>query len=219
MDNELLRILLLDQSRCAFGTEHNIVWGAGEKTREEIITEDIGGISADIIELSTPLEMVEEMNRSSDLLCGYENLTTHNWQAYVREPKLEITCGDGPFITNTDRSGFLDRKLWAVNEFCIDDWAKWTKIAYRASYGYEIRGDRLFLARRNLLRILLDYWQMKFPYEKVDREFLKEIAMIISWNVFQMDGVTGMLPGRRLFAKVMDWGNNEVVDFVKINEN
>jgi len=155
-------------------------------------------------EVFTPLKTVEQINRQVERL----SVTKNNWQEYVRELMLEITCGEGPFIVSrynptahgalikiASRVGFLDRKLRVVSRYCDDkkDWITWTKEAFKASYGYEWQGDNVLLARENLLYTFIDYYEEKFgerPPLKVQEEF----AEIISWNIFQMDGLRYVIP-------------------------
>jgi hypothetical protein len=82
-----------------------------------------------------------------------------------------------------------------VSKYCDKkaDWLFWAKEAFKASYGYEWQGDNVLLARENLLYTLIDYYQDKFgrrPTVKVQEEF----AEIISWNIFQMDGLHYVAP-------------------------
>lgn len=160
----------------------------------------------DKAEVFTPLKAVELMNRAVDA-AGLPN--KDNWQVYVRELKLEITCGEAPFIVSrynltantgvliklSNRVGFLDKKLRIVSKYCDDkaQWLLWAKEAFKVSYGYEWQGDNVLLARENLLYTLIDYYEDKFgrrPTLKVQEEF----AEIISWNIFQMDGLRYVLP-------------------------
>lgn len=73
------------------------------------------------------------------------------------------------------------------------EFIKWSKIAYESSYGYELQGDSLLLARENLLLSFCEYYDYKFgklPTMKV----IKQIATIISYNIFQMNGLTKQTP-------------------------
>ena len=130
------------------------------------------------------------------------------WQEYVRMGVIEITCGEAPFLTSrydtvsgeaiTDlskRIGWLDRKMRIVNENTDSeaDWLHWTRMAYKGTLGYEWQGDNLLLARENLLMSCFDYYEDRFGKEP-SLEFVKEIAEIISWNVFQMDGLKFVIP-------------------------
>ncbi|MBK6699285.1 MAG: hypothetical protein IPG55_05180 [Saprospiraceae bacterium] len=74
-----------------------------------------------------------------------------------------------------------------------DDWVKWTKIAFQSSYGYEWQGDSLLIARENLLYTFIDYYKDKFK-KSPSLELQKEIAEIIVWNIFQMDGLEYVIP-------------------------
>ena len=130
-----------------------------------------------------------------------------SWIDYVRELRLEIACGEAPYLVSRydittgkkiklkDRIGLLDRKIRIVNENAAtdEDWLAMVKWAYKSTYGYEWQGDNLLLARENLLFTFIDYYDARFGKEP-DIEILKEIADIISWNIWQMDGIRGILP-------------------------
>ena len=159
----------------------------------------------DKAEVFTPLSIVKQMNEA----CDTKRVTKNNWQEYVSLLKLEITCGEAPFIVSRydpvsekqellplkKRVGFLDKKLSYVSKYCNtkEEWIKWAKIAFQSSYGYEWQGDSLLIARENLLYTFNDYYQAHFkatPSIKLQ----KEIAEIIAWNIFQMDGLKYVIP-------------------------
>lgn len=130
-----------------------------------------------------------------------------DWTDYVKDTRLEITCGEAPYITSRydttsgqpieieDRIGVLDRKLRVVSENTktIEDYIHWSKIAYQNVYGYEWQGDNLLLARESMLYTFIDYYQAKFNQEP-QFQYLIDICDIITWNVFQMDGLRGVIP-------------------------
>ncbi|MDK4530926.1 hypothetical protein [Kingella kingae] len=66
-------------------------------------------------------------------------------------------------------------------------------IAYQASYGFEWNGDSLLLARENLLYTYRDFYYDKWQEEPL-HDLFKDIAEIISYNVFQMDGLKYIIP-------------------------
>lgn len=129
------------------------------------------------------------------------------WQKYVDSKRLEITCGEAPYIVSrydtttgeiipiTMRIGILDRKMRIVNENTDDEkeWLKWAYRAFQSVYGYEFQGDNLLIARINLLNTFVDYMQDRWERNPSDAE-LKKIANIIVWNLWQMDGITGTIP-------------------------
>lgn len=129
------------------------------------------------------------------------------WQRYVDCRRLEITCGEAPFIvtrydTSTGdiiplpcRCGFLDRKLRVVTENAQDEkeWLRWAVRAFESTYGYEYQGDSLLIARVNLLMTFCEYLEDRLKRRPTERELLK-VANIISWNIWQMDGLTGRVP-------------------------
>lgn len=223
---DLLDILLTDRT-----TKKNIIWatnsykghGAAFAPDQKIQPDLVIGVYGQLIqpraaksleeqrhrtkekaEVFTPLKTVDQMNKALETSKPNKN----NWQEYVRELKLEITCGEAPFIVSrynptahgvliklASRVGFLDRKLKVVSRYCDNkkDWLYWAKEAFKASYGYEWQGDNVLLARENLLYTMIDYYEDKFnrkPTVKVQEEF----AEIISWNIFQMDGLRYVVP-------------------------
>lgn len=159
----------------------------------------------DKAEVFTPLFIVKQMNEA----CDNKRVTKNNWQEYVSLLKLEITCGEAPYIVSrydpvsesqellplTKRVGFLDFKMKVVSKYCDTnkEWVKWSKIAFQSSYGYEWQGDSLLIARENLLYTFIDYYKNKFN-KTPNLELQKEIAEIIVWNIFQMDGLKYVIP-------------------------
>lgn len=129
------------------------------------------------------------------------------WQKYVDLRCLEITCGEGPYLasrydTTTGeylpverRIGILDRKLRIVSENtdAEPDWWKWAVRAFQSTYGYEYQGDNLLLARENLLWTFMDYYECQFGHV-APISYLNKIADIISWNLWQMNGLTDYTP-------------------------
>jgi len=130
------------------------------------------------------------------------------WQEYVSMGVIEIACGEAPFLASrydtvtgeviedlNRRIGWLDRKLRIVNENTStrEDWLYWAKMAFKGTLGYEWQGDNLLLARENLLMSFFDYHEDRFGEEPTIDD-VKEIAEIISWNIFQMDGLKFVIP-------------------------
>ena len=129
------------------------------------------------------------------------------WQKYVDERRLEITCGEAPYLVSRydtvsgepidiyKRIGILDRKMRVVNENTEseEEWLKWTERAFQSVYGFEFQGDSLLIARENLLVSYCDYMEDRFHREPTEKELLK-IVKIISWNLWQMDGLTYTVP-------------------------
>ena len=225
--DNLLEILLEDKT-----TSKNILWATdsyatmGElfAPQAEIITELVTGEYGTLIqpravkskeeqlyrtrdkaEVFTPLSIVKQMNEA----CDSKRITKYNWQEYVASLKLEITCGEAPYIVSRydpvsdsqelvpilKRVGFLDYKMRIVSKYCdtVEDWIKWAKIAFQSSYGYEWQGDSLLIARENLLYTFIDYYKDKFK-KYPSLKLQKEIAEIIVWNIFQMDGLKYVIP-------------------------
>ena len=130
-----------------------------------------------------------------------------HWQDYILDTRLEITCGEAPYIVSrydtvtgelikiNNRIGMLDRKLRIVSENTDNqiDWLYWAKKSIENIYAYEFQGDNLLLARENILFTFIDYFTQKFE-KNPEFDFLYEITNIISWNVFQMDGLRYVVP-------------------------
>lgn len=133
--------------------------------------------------------------------------TDKTWQDYVKANRLEISCGEAPYLCSrydtvsgewielNNRIGILDRKIRVINENTStqEEWLFWVKKAYQATYGYEWQGDSLLIARENLLYTFIDYYQGKYN-EMPTVKLLSELAKIISWNIFQMDGLKYVIP-------------------------
>ena len=129
------------------------------------------------------------------------------WKDYVDSRRIEITCGEAPYIVSRydttsgesieikNRIGILDRKLRVVSENTADEteWLKWATRAYQSVYGYEYQGDNLLIARINLLETFVDYMEDRWDRKPTIPE-LRRVANVISWNFWQMDGITGTIP-------------------------
>ena len=130
------------------------------------------------------------------------------WQHYVDSRRLEITCGEAPYLVSRydvstgelivppiRRIGMLDRKLRIVNENTdtYEEWLKWTIRAFEASYGYEYQGDNVLIARINLLLTFMDYYEERWE-RRPDDKLLEQVANKIVWNIWQMDGLKDTVP-------------------------
>lgn len=135
------------------------------------------------------------------------------WRDYVRDVRLEITCGEAPYLASRydtvtgdyiepmNRIGILDRKFRVVYENNGSDrdprkWYKWMKIALQSVYGYEWQGDSLLLARENILSTYVRWYMLRFGKRTFPpAKRLQEVIEIITWNIWQMDGIKGVIPG------------------------
>ena len=129
------------------------------------------------------------------------------WQDYVISNRMEISCGEAPYLVSrydtvtgqwidvNNRIGILDRKLRVVNENVDQEseWVEWVYNAYKATYAFEWQGDSLLIARENMLFTFIAYYVERLSHYPI-REYLLEIAKILSWNVFQMDGLKFVIP-------------------------
>ena len=195
--------------------EHNtLIQPRAAKSRQEQTRR-----TKDKAEVFTPLRVVKDMN--DDVEQNLRLPPSHTWQDYLSARWLEITCGEGPFIASrynpvsnsqqiikpANRVGFLDRKLKVINKHCndIDDWLHYAELALQSCYGYEWQGDSLLIARENVLMTINDFYKVKFednPNLASQAEAdgglataqLEHFAEIISWNIFQMDGLNYTIP-------------------------
>ena len=129
------------------------------------------------------------------------------WKDYVRATRMEITCGEAPYLVSRydtttgefipleNRIGLLDRKLRVINENVHErrKWLKWAQVAFKNTYGYEWQGDNLLLAREALLWTFIENYIAKFKVHPLTKS-IKAIAYIVSWNLWQMDGLKGVVP-------------------------
>lgn len=130
------------------------------------------------------------------------------WRDYLREVRLEITCGEAPYLASRydattgqlipleRRVGMLDRKLRVLSENTATpgEWLKGAQLAFRSLYGFEWQGDNLLLAREAMVVSFAEYYMAKFGRPPLERS-LRFIAYIVSWNLWQMDGLKGVIPG------------------------
>lgn len=143
----------------------------------------------------------------------FPNEEGKTWKDYVADMRLEITCGEAPYLANRYdavtgdfnstaiyRIGMLDRKLRVVSENTKDskEWILWAKIALRSTYGFEWQGDNLLLAREALFYTFAEHYKEQFGEKKYNQNktrMMPGVAYIVSWNLWQMDGLTYGLPG------------------------
>lgn len=173
----------------------------------------------------------------------FPNDKNKTWKNYVDESRLEITCGEAPYLVSrydtvtgnpidlNNRIGILDRKMRIINENIIDEeeWLKWAERAFQSVYGFEFQGDSLLIARENLLASYYDYLEEKFQRDPTEEELLR-IAKIISWNLWQMDGLTYTIPYKEpqesieqlsifeeedndTFCIIRDWRSKRILTF------
>lgn len=187
-------------------------------------------------EVFTPAWLVNKMNNAADeVWFGRQNVFNvpteegwrpteepvmmpkgKSWHDYVLATRLEITCGEAPFLTSRydmisgvsiaikTRMGMLDRKLRIVNEHCTgDEWTHWALLALGSVYGFEWQGDNLLLARESLLASFSESYEQQFGH-KADRATLMLAAEIIAWNVWQMDGLKGVVPASCRETRIME---------------
>ncbi len=211
---------VLDTLLCDRTTGKNIFWATHDyemlgseydyysEIRPELITGEHGMVIRPRI-LKTKAEQSDRVKEMAEVF-------TPSWvvkkmvdyvEIDVCTLTLELTCGEAPFlvsrydattgepITISERVGILDRKLHLVNERQLndEDWLAQMRQAFQSTYGYEWQGDSLLLARENLLYTFIDHYEARYGC-KPDALLLQEFAEIISWNLWQMDGLSYRIP-------------------------
>jgi hypothetical protein len=157
---------------------------------------------------------------------------TKTWKDYIQDTRLEITCGEAPYITSRydtttgefipviNRIGILDRKLRVINENVNSstEWLKAAQTAYKNTFAFEWQGDSLLLAREAMLITFIENYNSKFEKEPLLKS-IQNIANIISWNVWQMDGLKGVVPNScsEVLKEKKDLFGNSEKEFVKCN--
>ena len=172
----------------------------------------------------------------------------YSWQKYVKSERIEIACGEAPYLTSrydpttgeyievSMRIGILDRKLRVVSENTPDKpsklnfrtWRRWATKALQSTYGFDWQGDNVLLARESLFCSFMEHYYVKwgrFPQPTA----AAKVAEIISWNIWQMDGMTYGLPGyntmeetlgeikpHERLCRVMEWTHQEPISGQKI---
>ncbi len=250
MTDEILKILLLDQT-----TGKNILWANAEHGQQEILFKQIDLIvprheknrelqklrTKTRAEIFTPPNVCEIQNDLVDANPGVP-------EEYIDAKFLEITCGEAPYITSRynavtgeaidfeKRVGLLDRKLKLIKSENLKPVIDLTRRAVQSVYGYEFQGDNLFLARRNVFLTVEEFVRPNKPPAKEFNEFLIEVAMIISCNFWQMDGLECTIPYEDTnpqgsfdfennstpkpiqLCKIIDWRTRKVETFKEIIE-
>ena len=262
---DLLKILLKDRTtkkNIVWATHSYELLGNGFSPHEQITLSKLTGTYVNLIqprakksnteqkkrtkiraEIFTPVWLVEKQNSYIEV----ENKPLA-LKDYVQLRWLEITCGEAPYMVTrydtvtgeeillSERVGFVDRKLQRISREVSDEatFYELVKEAYRASYGYEYQGDSLLLARENLLATFEDYYLAKTGNQP-RLEQKKEIATIISYNVFQMNGLKKSIPysakqssfqqlslfsdelkvekAEESKAQIKDWKKNKMIGF------
>ena len=221
---DLLKILLKDRTtkkNIVWATHSYELLGNEFSSREQITLSKLTGKYINLIQPRAEKSKYEQKDRTKiraevftpNWLVKQQNgyveaeLESLDLEDYIQVRWLEITCGEAPYMVTcydtvtgeeiplAERVGFVDRKLQRISREVSDEvtFYELVKKAYRASYGYEYQGDSLLLARENLLATFEDYYLAKTGTQPT-LEQKKEIATIISYNVFQMDGLKKISP-------------------------
>ena len=202
--------------------------------------------------------VLKSKEQQSDRVKDMAEVFTPSWvvkkmvdyvDVHINSLCLEITCGEAPFLVSrydattgepiaiNERIGILDRKLRMVNNQRLSDeeWLALVRQTFQSTYGYEWQGDNLLLARENLLYTFIDHYEARFGGTP-DVSLLKEFAEIVSWNLWQMDGLSYRIPREKQkeqpqvqlsffdeapaealppLCKIMDWQKGKAI---KVND-
>lgn len=257
IETAVLATLLRDHT-----TGRNIFWathdyealGSAYDYHAQILPEQITGEHGMVVRPRVLKSKEQQTDRSKDMA----EVFTPSWVVKkmvdyvdidIHTLCLEITCGEAPFLVSrydattgdpiaiSERVGILDRKLRMIHDQQLndEDWLALVRQAFQSTYGYEWQGDSLLLARENLLYTLIDHYEARYA-SKPDMSLLQNFAEIISWNLWQMDGLTYRTPREKseeppqaqlsLFdeapakppaplCKIMDWQKGKTI---KVND-
>lgn len=238
MTDEIVKILLLDHT-----TGKNIIWATSDRSTQEILPSDAENIvprwqkdrfeqknrTRARAEIFTPPEVCEIQN---NLVIG----DTRDLEKFIDARFLEITCGEAPYITSrynaatgeaidfANRVGILDKKLKIIgNETkSVADLIDFTLRAVKSIYGYEFQGDNLFLARKNIFLTVKEFFTDKIAATEL-KNYLLQVADVISWNFWQMNGRTNSPPfieNKNLFGGanclIKDWLTGKKFEFCEL---
>jgi len=225
------------------------MWATTDRTTEKISVADVETIqprhqkardqqklrTRERAEIFTPHEVCDAQN---NLIADQSDE-----EKFIDAKFLEITCGEAPYLVSrydvvtgtpieiSERVGLLDRKFHVIREYNqpVGQWLPLAIRAVKSCYGYEFQGDNLFLARKNVFETVEDFFRAEFNREPPE-DFLSEVAEIISWNLWQMDGLTKAIPyaeppknpdqlslfepaPKNIFCRIMDWATGTPFEF------
>ena len=172
------------------------------KTRARKAMEQQSARTRQHAEVFTPLWMCRMMNDYADEVwfgakevffkdgtptAAVEFPKGKKWERYVDSRRLEITCGEAPYLVSRydvetgeaipirERGGLLDRKLRVVGENTQteEEWLEWAVRAFWATYGYEFQGDNVLIARVNLLMTFEEYLRERWKRKPTRAEYEK----------------------------------------------
>lgn len=215
---DILELLLRDHTtgRHIFWATHDYEqFGDGYQYTDEIRPENITDENSKIIKPRVLKTKEQQTDRSRDMA----EVFTPSWVVKkmvdyvdigINTRCLELTCGEAPFLGSrydattgepidiSERVGILDRKLRMVNDQRLSDenWLAQVRQAFQSTYGYEWQGDSLLLARENLFYTFVEHYEARYG-STPDIALLLEFAEIISWNLWQMDGLTYRIPSEK----------------------
>lgn len=265
-EQSIIEILLIDYTQSGKSTTHfkNIVHANENQKQTPIKFKDISALrprfakqqgqqklrTKQRAEVYTPSWIVELQNSAVD-----QEFSSLTLDEYVDKLWLEITAGEAPYITSryhmdsgefiplNQRVGFLDRKLARINQeiTTVEDWLDYAKRAYQATYGFEYQGDSLYIGRMNAFLTFIENYHQQFD-DLPPFDWQIQIAKIVSWNIFQMDGLSYTKPEteeieiedtqldlfvevspkikkNKVDVKIMDWQLNKKVLFKSLVEN
>lgn len=183
------------------GVHGDVIRPRALKSREEQARRVKG-----MAEVFTPAWICRKMNDFADTQLWVSLDKEKDWRTYVQKRCLELTCGEAPFLVSrydsvsgksiplNERIGLLDRKLRIVGEMATDEeYPLWALLAVASVYGYEWQGDNLLLAREAVVATFAEYYKDHTGAEPPE-DILMQVAEIVSWNLWQMDGLKAVVP-------------------------
>ncbi len=208
-----------------------VPWLAEKNYNEPLIVETLTKKISDAWFRHNKISTTEPEPVKDTFVANFLNEHETLWHKFIDAKFLEITCGEAPYIVSrynvvtgdsiplAERVGLLDRKFHVIREYNqpVGQWCPLAIRAVQSCYGYEFQGDNLFLARRNVFDTVIEYFTAKFP-DKPPEDFLIAVAEIISWNFWQMDGLTNSTPDTKSprVCRIKDWTTGKPFMFMEI---
>lgn len=227
---EVVRILLRD-----YTTNESIVWGTASYGYDENSHIDANDIMSGKVRLKPvyrefgkdSLIPIEQVKKDNDEMF---DVTGKSSEEIICMKSFERHCNDAPHTVSLYdestgdivmlpfREGLLDRKMALINSLPLThdetNWKVCTSNALMSSYGYEYRGDHLYMARRNILCDVIDWYEDKFGKD-IGVDMMKEFADIISRNFVQMNESRGCIPFTDIKTRIMKWSTGEMIELCR----
>ena len=154
---------------------------------------ETGGIDRDILEWNIPEEvlavLLKDRSTGRNLIWATDDYAERG-DGFGAGDEMRIEQ-----IVDKDNPVIRPRVDKSPDEQC----QRVVKRAVQSVYGFDWQGDNVLLARENILATVVESFNADFfgeacSYSKWTTKSLLEFAEIISWNIWQMDGIKYVVP-------------------------